>query len=57
MPIKHDWATDKAIDLIVYAARYQHSMAVEMIAMELRMVFNEGEVKALRDVLPAEALA
>jgi len=53
----HDWATDKAIDFIAYAARYSHQRAVEMIAMELRMVFNQGDVRALRDVLPAEARA
>jgi hypothetical protein len=53
----HDWATDKAIDLMAHAARYQYAVAVEMIAMELRTMRHQGEIVALQEVLQAEASA
>ena len=64
LAMTHDWATDKALDLISYSQRYSHTQAVEMIAAELRTVRMRGEIDEMqREVgrgsraLPPEATA
>ena len=44
-----DWATNKAIDLIAYAARFPYAQAVELIALELRAVRLQGETAGIKE--------
>ena len=47
----HDWATDKAINLIAFMHGYSFTQQVEMIAAELRLVKLHGELDEMqRDV-------
>lgn len=39
----HDWATDRAVDIIANVHRYPFTTALELAASELRLAYAKGE--------------
>lgn len=48
MSTRHDWATDKAVNLIALMHGYSFTQQVEMIAGELRLVRLHGELDEMQ---------
>jgi hypothetical protein len=60
----HDWATNKAIEIIAYMHAQNFTAQVEMIAAELRLVRAQAELEEMRHsaesglrIVPVEAMA